>query len=522
MWEAPVSSSRAVQVVNRRTRVSIGFLVALVSLTAGAVPGIARAEATSVKSITSASPFAAGCGVDHEAAGDGERTRDSEVEPDIAVNPANPDNLIVAYSQDLYDGYVVQTSLDGGRSWTERVPPKISTCAGGEYELAADASVDIGPDGTAYLSSFVLDAPTRELALPHRTRLAVSTSSDGGVKWSEPVEIISGALRMSDRPIITADPNQPGVAYVTASEAQTALGGAWSIGFSRTDDGGRTWSPYRPIFVPEGSPNANYIVCLKDGTLVLVTTINSYENGAAPGTSPPRTVALRSEDGGTTWSQPVEVTTWTPTGRGTPDSPFDDPETGTPVEAQEDNTTVGLAPDGTLYVAGRNSTGEGSSEIAVVRSDDGGKTWGEQLVVARGPHQKWMPSIAVDGRGTVGITYFDHRNDVLGDDPFTTDVWFAYSRTAGRTWSERHLAGPFDLRTATRRMIPIDGLFLGDYQGIAALAKGFVGAFAMSRPLAMVGHSDIFYARMRVPRKRRAPSAPSLRRHPQGSIDARG
>jgi Neuraminidase (sialidase) len=430
----------------------------------------------------------------------GVRTRDSEAEPDIAVNPADPSNFIVAYSQDLYDGYVVQTSFDHGRSWAERVPQNISTCSGGEFEIAADASVDIGPDGTAYLSSFVLDAPTPELALPHRTRLSVSTSVDGGNEWSDPVEVIGGALRMGDRPIITADPNQPGVAYVTASEAQSAFGGVFSIGFSRTDDGGRTWSPYRSIFAAEGAPNSNIIVSLKDGTLVLVTTINPYVNGQAPGTTPSRTVALRSQDGGVTWSLPVDVTEWSPTGEGSSDSPFHDPETGTPVEAQEDNTAVALAPDGTLYVAGRNSTGDGSSEIAVVRSDDGGRTWGEQLVVARGGHQKWMPSIAVDGDGTVGLTYYDHRNDVLGDDPFTTDMWFAHSRDAGRTWTERHLAGSFDLRTATHRKIPVDGLFLGDYQGIAGLAKGFVAAFAMSRPVATVGHSDIFFSHMKTPR----------------------
>jgi hypothetical protein len=435
--------------------------------------------------------------VDHEASGTGLRTRDAEVEPDIAVDPRDENNIIAAYSQDLYDGYVVQSSADGGRSWREAVPSGITTCSGGDFELAADASLDIGPDGTAYLSSFALDAPTADLALPHRTRLQVSVSRDGGLGWTSPVEVIGGALRMGDRPIVTADPRRPGVAYVTASEAQSALGGVFSIGFARTDDGGRTWSTYRPIFAAEGSPNSNVITVLPDGALLLVTTINPYPNAAQPGLLPYRTVALRSIDGGLTWSSPSRVTEWVSTGRNSSDSPFSDPETGLPVEAQEDNTTVAIGGDGTVYVAGRNATGEDSSEIAVVRSSDGGRTWGEQVVVARGDTQKWMPSVAVAGNGTVGLTYYDHRNDVLGDEGFTTDAWFA-SSSDGRTWTERHLAGPFDLRTAVLRQIPVEGLFLGDYQGIVGVRDGFVAGFAMSRPLASAGASDIYFARVRV------------------------
>jgi hypothetical protein len=40
----------------------------------------------------------------------------------------------------------------------------------------------------------------------------------------------------------------------------------------------------------------------------------------------------------------------------------------------------------------------------------------------------------------------------------------------------------------------VAGLFVGDYQGIAALPRGFVNAFAQARPQSRFGRSDIFVA----------------------------
>jgi hypothetical protein len=58
------------------------------------------------------------------------------------------------------------------------------------------------------------------------------------------------------------------------------------------------------------------------------------------------------------------------------------------------------------------------------------------------------PSVAVDSHGTVGVTWYDLRNDKPGDDALTADVWFAHSDNRGASWSQTHVAGPTDLRTA--------------------------------------------------------------------------
>ena len=72
------------------------------------------------------------------------------------------------------------------------------------------------------------------------------------------------------------------------------------------------------------------------------------------------------------------------------------------------------------------------------------------------------------------LTYWDDRNNVLGDGIATTDVWLRHSHTGARTWEpEQHLHGPFDhYRAPISYFAPDDprGLFLGDYMGLETIA----------------------------------------------------
>jgi hypothetical protein len=107
----------------------------------------------------------------------------------------------------------------------------------------------------------------------------------------------------------------------------------------------------------------------------------------------------------------------------------------------------------------------------------------------------FFPSIAVDSRGTAGVTWYDLRNDRPGDAALTADAWFAYSNDRGRTWRQRHLAGPFDMRAPP---FGSNGHQLGEYQGLAALSgRGFGALFAAPAPLTTDGPTDILFARIR-------------------------
>jgi hypothetical protein len=82
----------------------------------------------------------------------------TEVEPFVAVNPTDPDNIIGVFQQDRWNdggahGLVASRSTNGGTSWTENFAA-FSACAGGTgqnaYEHASDPWVTFDPSGNAY------------------------------------------------------------------------------------------------------------------------------------------------------------------------------------------------------------------------------------------------------------------------------------------------------------------------------------------------------------------------------------
>ena len=85
---------------------------------------------------------------------------------------------------------------------------------------------------------------------------------------------------------------------------------------------------------------------------------------------------------------------------------------------------------------------------------------------------------------------YDLRNERLGDTALIADVWFAHSDNRGRSWRQTHVACPTDLNTAP---LPAHN-FVGEYQGLAGLRRGFAAAFTLAAPQAKDGRTDIFFA----------------------------
>jgi hypothetical protein len=82
----------------------------------------------------------------------------------------------------------------------------------------------------------------------------------------------------------------------------------------------------------------------------------------------------------------------------------------------------------------------------------------------------------VDSNGVVAVTYYDFRNDVAADAALTTDYWIVHSHDGGATFTEDHLAGPFDLHQAPYAR----GYFVGDYQGLDAQGSVFRNLFTLA------------------------------------------
>ena len=444
------------------------LILAIVLLTA-AWPAATVAGQYKVKhlqAISGPSPFPAGC---PGAILDETRIAGAEIEPAITVNPAHPRNIVATWQQDLGPGAartdLIGTSRDGGRTWKRATIPGLSSCTGGSFDAATDPWLSAGPDGTIYFSGAVLD---------------FSTEPSPAVPFAGP------SVRL-EREVITADPARPGHAYAVWWERDPLMPFVGSTHqFARTTDGGVTWStPTTLDAAPDGALDQSAeIHVLPNGSLLATFARFQIEGTAAV----QKLFASRSTDQGETWSEPLEVASQ-------PIQPYLDPETGDQLPNQDLTFhSAAIAPDGTLYVAWDHASSPTTGEIDIVKSSDGGATWSGPTPLPGVSAFAFQPAIAVDSRGTVGLMWYDARNDLPGDTPLTTDVWFAHSRDGGNSWKQLHVAGPFDFRTAPR---PTEFPRLGEYQGLAGLrGRGFAAAFTQAAPQAQDGPTDIFFARI--------------------------
>ncbi|MGH2739243.1 MAG: hypothetical protein ACRDH6_01990 [Actinomycetota bacterium] len=439
---------------------------------------------------------------------------DAEVEPHVAVNPVDPNHLVAAWQQDRYpDGGarsdLVAVSKNGGIAWSIVKVPGIGKCTDSEAEHVrnTDPRVSIGPNGAAYFigGAYSAQAPPAEEAPPVREvdfEVVTSTSANGGLTWAADPAFLSSddGVTTGEKPEIVADPTVPGRAYAVwpehTSPDPTGTLFTGDPRFARTEDAGATWSesvaissPTPPTIeeplaiVPAPQATGNPIL------VVILTRQSAFLRQYFPERRGTLTyLVTRSEDLGETWSEPVAIADVNVV-------PFNDPEgDGSPIRAPEAIPELALAPDGALWVVWYQLfEPDVNAEIRYARYSDLGETW-QRGVVAATSAPAFLPTVAVNSIGAVGVTYYDFRNDASGDDELTTDVWFAYSTDDGGAWKEQHLAGPFNMRTAPNAA----GLFVGDYQGLVGLPDGFGAVFVQAKPEAKTGPTDVFFARITI------------------------
>jgi hypothetical protein len=495
------------------------LLVAVAVLAVTTAPMVAAAPVaptTVPVSPTDASPFT-GCTADFA---DLQRLigfvdhPNSEVEPYVAVNPTNPDNLIAVWQQDRWDsgssrGNLAGVSFDGGENWTLVDDTGSNACTGNSFwAKATDPWVTFAPDGTAY--SMHLAVWTTTILSEETSRfdgMLVTRSTDGGLTWEEPTTLVldTSWTAFNDKNSITADPNDSNFVYAVwdvligppsnngnprAGMNSTAFTG--DTIFTRSTDGGETWEPIRPILDP-GALNqtvGNQIV-VRPASVggELVNVFNLFHTVAnAQGSRGDKVAVQISADHGSTWSEAAVVDKLLA-------RPTVDPDTSLPVRTANFIPDAAVDPtNGHLYAVWEDArfSGGAYNDAALVTSTDGGHTWSSPISVPRDltgvaglNRQSFIPQVHASADGRLAVSYYDFRHN---DGSGVSEVDYFVNQCAAPDASQPDLcagdwietrvtAQSFDIREAP---VTVRGFFLGDYYGLTDVPGAFATAFVVS------------------------------------------
>jgi hypothetical protein len=431
---------------------------------------------------------------------------DSEIEP---RSTRYGSTIVGEYQQDRWNdggsrGLVTSVSHDNGLTWKRVVVPGISACSGGEYLRASDPWVSFAPNGDLYAISLSFVGNPN----PNHNAILVSKSTDLGESWGDPIAVAEDNTNGLDKESITADPFDSDYVYAAWDRIITPGGSTHASDqgiihsrsykaqtfFTRSTDGGASWETPQEIFVDSSfSGSIGSIVRVLGDEHTLLDGLLTYGSAAWKGGPCGSISVLRSPDRGVTWTKkPIIVSplSCTYVGAHNPDSGDLIRSGALPDIAFDGNNAYMVWEDALASAPTRG-------RILFSQSADGGLTWSPAIVISHTPStvDAFVPTIEVNSAGTVGVSYFDFRNNVPGGIA-STDLWLttcSASCASMSGWSSETQVTPssFDMSKA-----PVArGQFIGDYMGMTTSGTAFEPFFIQSGPPPAVdGPTDAFFA----------------------------
>jgi hypothetical protein len=395
---------------------------------------------------------------------------DTQTEPDVAIDPGNPAIITAAFQQgrngpfggSADPGYA--TSQNGGRTWADGNLPMLTTVVGGPFQLASDAAVAFGPDGSDYVQTIPFDETDA------RSAVAVQRSTDGGVSFGPPSLVVddNNVNIFNDKNWIAVDNSARsphfGRIYSVWSRFITTGSGSSAVthspgAVSFSDDHGKTWSPVR--FTTPATADTEGLIPLigPDGSITVVYD-HFVPDPANPNQGNDYETVQTSHDGGLTWSAPVIIGQFL--GSGVPGM-----RTGGLPAAAIDPTS------GHMYAVWQDTrfNPSGLNDIVLSMSADGGRTWSPPRIVDPkvAGLDRFTPAVAADA-GAVHITY--RTRGANGTAASVSEDYIA-STDGGKTFGYEHQVGPPSVLrwAAVSDEAPPPVAFLGDYMGLAATPR---------------------------------------------------
>jgi hypothetical protein len=364
-------------------------------------------------------------------------------EPNVAVNPRNPANLLAACmvnptGQTMLVSYA---SFDRGQTWSSNPPLSLP----GDTVWGDDVTVTFDPSGRGLICAMVTSGASRD-----DRNVYVWPTRDGGRSFLPPVPVMQH--QFADHPWLAADPVRPGAIHAAWVAQDHA-----ALGLGRSRDGGRSFLPPVALAEPDGVSvpaiacrGGNVHVCYEGGAVGQDPEDNTAP--AATGGDFLAQVRVRSStNGGHSFTDPVELG----------------------VEASElvlpggvlipNGPSVAVGPRAAYVAFVTRQPGSDHSEVLLTASPDGGRTWSEPVAVTPLDGQVYFqPQLAVDGRGRLGV--------------------FAFALAGGLVRAVLFVSAPHRLSFGAPRSlgaVPFDpaagpgggkhgAWWIGDYQGLAA------------------------------------------------------
>jgi Neuraminidase (sialidase) len=375
-------------------------------------------------------------------------------EPAIAVNARDPQQVVAAFQSPASASY----SRDGGRTWTMAKGTGPS-----DYHVSGDVSVTFDNQGRAFLCYIAFDNLGTENYWARgatRNGIFVRRSLDGGKTWEQnAVTVIAQktepGIPFEDKPYIVADYNAhsrfAGNLYVGWTEFSLTKS---VILFSRSVDGGATWSKPLEVSTHEGLPRDDTGAVEgftgavgADGTLYAVWADGSEIAFAT------------SRDGGQSFSRSHAILKTAP-------SYF--ALSGT--YRANGFPQIGIDPRSNRLFVSWADYRNGDLDVFVSTSADGGKQWSEATRVNSDPlHNgadqffQWLAVDPVDG--SANLVFYDRRSD-----PENRKCNFVLARSTdgGHTFANY---------AWTKNAFDPQGDFIGDYSGISAYGGRVYGVW---------------------------------------------
>lgn len=365
-------------------------------------------------------------------------------EPAIAVNPANPQQVVAVFQDNVHASY----STDAGHSWqaAENVDPK-------NYRVSGDVSAAFDNQGHAFVCYIAFDKLGTFNYWAHgatRNGIFVRRSLDGGKTWE------------ADHIPVAEQRSEPGIPfedkpYIVADNSKSRYAGTLYIGWtrwriadsqmviSRSTDDGKTWSAPVEIDAHPGLPRDDNGaaegfdgVVDPDGTLYAIW---SQDNDI---------MLTTSHDGGRSFSHARPIIHTAPIMFAIQT-----------LERANGFPQIAMDPKSKRLYVTWSDFRNGDLDVFIITSDDGGKKWSLPVRVNNDPvhngAEQFFQWLAVDPtNGSINVLFYDRRGDSQNRKQI---VVLARSTDAGRNftnyaWTEE----PFEA----------SGVFFGDYTGLAA------------------------------------------------------